>query len=267
MADPDAAKTRRSFEATGVVRLDGAFTAEAAAAMRAAVWEYVEREAGVRTDDPTPGRRAGPGSTGKGLRGSPVFERLTGNAVVRRALDAIFGAGGWRPPKPGAQILVTFPQRGPWVLPTAWHMDCGFAQPTWPVFAVKLFAFVGEVGPEGGGTMMLPGSHLLVERYRRTIPPGTGGGKENWHAFLKHHQGLANLLEGAASRDGGCSLVGQRRVVDEVPVEVVELTGRPGVVVLAHLHVFHSAAPNVTRQPRLMLGKAIQATTDPVDHD
>ena len=93
---------------------------------------------------------------------------------MRSALDAIFAPSGWEPPKPGAQILMTFPSPDPWVMPTGWHMDCGFELPTWPVFAVKLFAFFGPVKREGGGTLLLSGSHRLVERYAPTLPPGTG---------------------------------------------------------------------------------------------
>jgi len=43
---------RSRFEATGVLRLDGAFTADQAAAMREAVWQHAERQAGLRPDDP-----------------------------------------------------------------------------------------------------------------------------------------------------------------------------------------------------------------------
>jgi len=43
---------RSRFEATGVVRLQGAFAAEPAAAMRGAVWRHAERQAGLRPGDP-----------------------------------------------------------------------------------------------------------------------------------------------------------------------------------------------------------------------
>jgi ectoine hydroxylase-related dioxygenase (phytanoyl-CoA dioxygenase family) len=256
----DSAEIRRLFDATGVVRLNAAFSAEEAAAMRDAVWSYVDRKSGLRAEERSAWPEGWSGVNWKGLRRSHVFEPLTNNTAVSAALDAVLGVGGWVPPKPGAQILFTFPQPGPWVLPDGWHMDCGFEQPTWPVFAVKLFAFFGEVGPEGGGTMLLPGTHRLVERYRTRIPEGTGGGKQHWRAFMQHDPWLAQLLDGAERPDLGRSLVGQSREVDGVPVEIVELTGRPGDIVLAHLHVFHTASPNTAEHPRQMLGKAIAAT-------
>jgi hypothetical protein len=54
-------------------------------------------------------------------------------------------------------------------------MDCGFEEPTWPVSGVKLFAFFDDVDPEGGGTLLLSGSHRLVERYAGGVPAGTAG--------------------------------------------------------------------------------------------
>lgn len=251
------------LEATGVVRLDGAFSAGQAGAMRDAVWRYVERKTGLRDDDQTTWPDERLGISWRGLKRSRVFDPLTNNTAVVNALDAIFGADGWEPPSPGAQILVSFPKPGPWRLPDGWHMDCGFERPTWPLFAVKIFAFFGPVEPMGGGTMLLPGSHRVVERYRETIPPGTGGGKRNWRPFMRHDPWLAQLLDGDRLPDGGRSLIGQRYDVGGVPVDVVELTGQPGDVVITHLHVFHSPSPNTGDFPRQMLGKGVTARRPP----
>jgi hypothetical protein len=258
----DADEIRHRFEETGVIRMDAAFSPDEAVAMRDVIWRYAHRRVGLRFDDSsTWPDSAHVGISWKGLKGNRAFVPLIDNPAVLATLDAIFGVGGWNRPKPGAQVLCTIPQPGPWVLPDTWHMDCGFADPTWPVFAVKLFAFFGEVGPEGGGTMILPGSHRVVERYRATLPPGTGGGKSNWRPFMKHDPWLAQLLDGAKRPDHGRSLVGQTHQVDGIPVEVMELTGRPGDVVVTHLHVFHTASPNTGPQPRQMLGKAIGASS------
>ena len=140
-------------------------------------------------------------------------------------------------------------------------MDCGFEHPTWPAPAVKLFAFAGEAGPRGGGTMVLPGTHRLVDRYREALPEPVGAGKENWLAFMRHHPWLARLLDGAALPDGGRSLVGAAGEVDGVPVEVVELTGAPGDVVIAHLHVFHARSPDTGSAARLMVAREVGRRT------
>jgi Phytanoyl-CoA dioxygenase (PhyH) len=251
-----AAGIRSDFEATGVVRVNGAFSAEQAAVMREALWDHAERQAGLRTADPA--SWAGPHVLNwQGLRRNPAFGPLADNELVSGALDVIFGAGGWQRPRPGAQILFSLPEPGPWVLPDGWHMDCGFEHSTWPVRSVKLFAFFGEVGPQGGGTMLLPGTHRLVDRYRESLPSPAGAGKENWRPFLRHYPWLGRLLDGADLPDHGRALVGAAAEIDGVPVQVVELTGAPGDVVIAHLHVFHSRSPNASAVPRLMLGKEI----------
>jgi hypothetical protein len=244
---------RSSFETAGVVRLDGAFTADQAAAMRDAIRNHAEQQVKLRRAD----RTGQPSLNWQGLSRDRVFGPLADNPAVTGALDAIFGAGGWKRPRPGAQILFSLPEPAPWVMPDSWHIDCGFDQATWPVSTVKLFGFVGEVGPRGGGTMVLPGTHRLVERYRQGLPEPTGAGKENWRAFMRHHPWLGRLLDGAGLPDHGRPLVGEKSEIDGVPVEVVELTGSPGDVVITHLHDFHARSPDTATSPRLMLGKEI----------
>jgi Phytanoyl-CoA dioxygenase (PhyH) len=248
---------RSRFEATGVVRLRGAFAAEQAAAMQEALWRHAERQAGLRPGDPA-SWAGSPALNWQGLKGNRAFGPLVGNRSVSDALDVIFGSGGWQRPRSGAQILFSLPEPGPWVLPDGWHMDCGFEQATWPVRSVKLFALFGEVGPRGGGTMLLPGTHRLVDRYREGLPGAAGAGKENWWRFMRHHPWLARLLDGADLPDYGRPLVGTAGEIDGVPVQVVELTGSPGDVVVTHRHVFHARSPNTRAVPRLMLGKEIR---------
>lgn len=66
----------------------------------------------------------------------------------------------------------------------------------------------------------------------------------------------------ACSTERACQTTAGRwsgpREIDGVPVQVVELTGSPGDVVVTHLHVFHTRSPNTSTVPRLMLGKEIR---------
>jgi hypothetical protein len=255
----DAAEVRSSFIERGVVRLDGAFSADAAASIRDVVWSYANRRTGVDLGDRSTWPEGPLQLSWKRVRRHPVFDIVADNRAVTDALDVVFGAGGWRHPGPGAQVLFNLPVQGPWTLPDGWHMDCGFEQPTWPVFAVKLFAFVGAVGPCGGGTMLLPGTHQLVDRYRHGFEHPPAGSKATWHPFLRHYEPLGGLLAGAGQPDRGRSLVGQRFDIEGVPIDVVELTGSPGDVVITHLHVFHTTSPDTTDVPRQMISKALFA--------
>ena len=255
-----ADELRDQFRDVGVVRLDGAFSAQQASAIRDTVWRHIERRSEVRLADPTTWSPERAPISFKYLKGKLVFAPMIDNPSVLYALDAIFGCGGWQPPKkPGAQILLTYPTPGPWVLPTGWHMDCGFERPTWPVFAVKLFSFFDDVEAQGGGTLVLEGSHRLVERYARTLPPETGGNKDTWARFMKQDPWLHRLYRGGTASDPGRHLLGTRHHIDGIALRAIELTGSPGDVIITHLHVFHSGALTVGSRPRQMLGGGIGA--------
>ena len=253
---------RDQFRDEGIIRLDGAFAPDAALAIRDTVWHHVERLTDVRRSDPSTWTRHGSTIGFKRLRGKRVFAPPIDNPSVQGALDAVFGPDGWqRPEVPRAQVLLTFPTPGPWVMPAAWHMDCGFEAPTWPVPAVKIFSFFDDVDAEGGGTLVLAGSHRLVERYAPTLPPATGGNRVQWDRFMRQDPWLDRLRRGGTAAAPARELLEEQHDVDGVPVRAIELTGRPGDVVVTHLHVFHCSAANVCPRPRQMLGATIRAAS------
>ena len=261
--DPDEIRT--TFADRGVIRLDGAFNIESAERIQSSVWSYAEAKAGVRRSDRSTWPSGALPIGWKGLDRDHILDAMAGSPMVHRALDAIFGTGGWKPPRRGARILVTMPSEGPWsTVDSGWHMDRGFERPTWPVFAVTLFAFFGEVGPRGGGTLLLPGSHRVVDRYRAGFETPPAAGKQGWLSFMRANPPLDELLRGGTKPDlhSGPEVVGKRLDVDGIPVDVVELTGSPGDVVITHMHMFHSASANTSDTPRQMLRKVVGAADD-----
>lgn len=250
---------REQFHETGIVRLDGAFEAGQAARIRQVIGGFLDRKHRIDLDQPATWPGPQHAHSFKSLKRNPAFAALIDNQAVSGALDALFAPGGWERPHPGAQVLLSFPSPGPWRLPAGgWHMDCGFDRPTWPVWSVKLFSFFDRVDAEGGGTLLLSGSHRLVERYAATVAPGTGGNKTTWGRFMRQDPWLARVYRGEDAGLGRDQL-GQVHEVDGIPIEVVELSGEPGDVVITHLHVFHCVAPNTGTRPRQMLGKQIRA--------
>lgn len=254
----DGAALSGRFRELGVVRLDGAFTEEQAAGIRELVWRHIGQRSKVSLASPDSWGRAAAGSFGlKALQGRPEFAPVVDNEAVHAALDVLFEPDGWSAPKrPSAKVLLTFPEHAPWRMPRGWHIDFGLEQPTWPTFAVKVFAFFDLVEPAGGGTLLLEGSHRVVERFAQ-------GRHEDLSTPAAHNElmhcdpWIEQLALGGSARHPRQELVGQWNDVLGVPVRVLELTGNPGDVVLAHMHVMHSPSPNAGTRPRQMLGLEI----------
>ena len=76
---------------------------------------------------------------------------------------------------------------------------------------------------------------------------------------MKQDPWLQRLHRGGTASDPGRHLLGTRHDIDGIALRAIELTGSPGDVIITHLHVFHTGAPNVRSRPRQMLGGGIGA--------
>ena len=109
----------------GLLGLPDAVPASAAAVMRDRMWAFLSAEHGVEPDRAETWT-TGPARRLQALRRSGAFAPMASERV-RRALDDLLGAGGWRPPKAWGLPLVTFPAADPdatWSVPSSgWHVD------------------------------------------------------------------------------------------------------------------------------------------------
>ena len=248
------------FRDTGVIRVDGAFTPAEAAAIREVVWRHIEQRSAVRYANPASWSASAAGSFGlSSLARRPEFAAVTQNSRVRDALDAIFEGGSWE--ALGFKVLLTFPDKAPWVMPRGWHVDFGLERPTWPAFAVKIFAFFDAVEPGGGGTLVMEGSHELHGRFAAETAQDLASPAAH-HELMHKYKWVERVAAGGSASHPLRDLIGQWHEVDGIPLRVSELTGGPGDVVLTHMHVLHSPAPNAGTRPRQMLGVDI-ARTEP----
>jgi len=244
------------FERVGILRLPGAVGAADAARMRDRVWEALGRD-GIRPDEPATWTVGQP--TGfQSLTRAGSFDAL-GGTVVRGALDVLFGTDGWARPAHWGVPLVTFPgTQSPWDVPSMqWHLDFPARGPGQPLFAVRVLAFLDRVAPRAGGTLVLAGSHRLVERLAATGGARGGHSRDVCRALMRSSAWLGELW----SRDRGADRIQrfmvQGAVIDGVAIAVRELTGEPGDVVLMHPWQLHAPAPNRGTAPRLMLSHSV----------
>ena len=246
---------RTEFDERGFVRIPSAFTAAEASSMEDLVWAHVEARAGVIRGDPSTWNLTMVVGLGH-LKTDPAFAAIGSPATVA-ALDDVLGEDRWVRPKNWGQLLVTFPTPdAEWTVPSdVWHTDFDYQLPPGEIAGALVFAFLTDVGPGAGGTVVVAGSHRLVRRYVEDQPREALEKmkmKQVRKAFLASDPWLRALSSDRDDGDREERFMGADHEVGGVPVRVVELTGRAGDVVVGHPWLLHAPAPNCGTSPRFM---------------
>jgi Phytanoyl-CoA dioxygenase (PhyH) len=250
------------FDERGFVHISGAFPAAAAARMCERLWDELARRHGIRRDDPATWTVEQPCHF-QALRRSGAFEALA-SPVLLGALDDLLGAGAWLRPDRWGEPLVRFPgMRAAWDVPVAqWHIDWPARGATRPLFGCRVLAFVSPVAAGGGGTVVLAGSHRLVERAVAASRSGDAGHSPALRkALARAHPWLHDLWSRPAGGDRIARFMRDGAVLDGVDLRVVELTGAAGDAVVFHPWLFHAPSPNRAREPRMMVGQNVQTAS------
>ena len=180
---------------------------------------------------------------GRKLKGAPEFDELVKGEipnVVARLLDDRSTFCGMAVPQP----LFTLPNADTWNVPhNVWHLDVP-RLPDGGIPGVQIFTFLESVAPTGGGTLVVAGSHRLLNGSERIS-------SKNVKRRLKDEPYFRDLMSADTPN--------RQRFIDEVghcgdvELQVVEMHGEPGDVYFVDLRVLHTPAPNATPVPRIML--------------
>ncbi|MBM7784946.1 phytanoyl-CoA dioxygenase family protein [Tenggerimyces flavus] len=245
---------RSEFDRTGIVKLQGVFSADDAARMREVVWSELGDLYGMRADDPSTWNGDQYLSGLKRTKKHSAFDAILGPAL-EEALDDVLGPG-WERPKHQGQVLVTMPDSAEWRVPhQQWHTDVAFeGHPR----GVKHWAFFDKVEPGGGGTVQLAGSHRLLSRYLEGKSLAERELKTIRDGFLRSHPWLRMLTRDDGAPDRNERLMTETDL-DGLPARVVELTGEPGDVYLTDLWIMHARPRNASSRPRLMRSRVYSA--------
>jgi hypothetical protein len=218
-----------TFVRDGVVRIDGAFSREAADACRATLW----RDAGIDENDISTWTKP---VIRLGQYPDPVFVGAANTAVLHDAFDRLVGPGRWVRPASVGTFPVRFPSRED-PGDAGWHIDASFPPPTgdtqdymtWRVNVrsrgralLMLFLF-SDVGPDDAPTRIRVGSHLGMARALS--------------AFGDDGVTVFDLRDAYAASDG---------------LPEIAATGEAGTVYLCHPFLIHSAQPHRGSAPRFM---------------
>lgn len=254
---------RAEFRERGFLRLREVFSHAEAASMEERLWMSLARRFGVHPDDP--GSWVVPLGTGlRSVRTHAVF-RPNDGPVLHEALDDLIGKGRWEVPKHWGQFLVNFPasERAIARSRSLWHTDFPYSMSAERVDGALVFTFVGDVPPRAGGTLVMAGSPARVARFVGEHPRVR---KERMkvarRALLASDPWLASL--GALAGPGWPEkAVGARHCGRGESLEVVELSGKPGEVVIGHPWLLHTPSPNRGDRPRFMRVQRVRAAVQP----
>ena len=244
---------REIFDRVGVLCLPGFYSGAAIAAMADSLWTDLQSRFGIVRDRPETWTKPRP--TGfQAVERAGAFAAL-GSPELLALIDDLLGAGAWERPRRWGQPLITFPSPA-WDLPRVmWHLDYPGADHRPQLTALKLFTFLEPLRPHGGGTLYVAGSHRLAMEMaageRRPTPSAVV--RERLKA---DHPWFARLW--AAQGDAGVrALIGAPAQVGGVEVQVLEMTGAPGDLILMHPVTLHGLSHNALDRPRMMLTQAL----------
>ncbi len=239
------------FQSQGVIKIDGLLSPQGVADARYAVLHRMEALGLWSDGDWCLDHLDRPHWPATGLKPArdighrhPEVEALIEEPAVRAAVERLSGGGPFdRKVYPRPQILASLPNAQPWALPNGWHVDTPrLASGNSP--GLQLFAFLEPVEPKGGGTVVVSGSHRLLNEGRHLKAKEINAAlrvEPFFRQLFASRSNVTDVAELPAGRVGG------------VPLKVVELTGQSGDAWLMDLRVLHAAAPNGSDRPRLMI--------------
>ena len=237
---------REDFDRRGLLRLPAAIPDGDAERMRNRLWQHLQETHGALPARPDTWAAQAPAHF-QSLTRSGAFDAMASPPVLD-AIDGLLGPRMWQAPEQWGRPLVTFPQGAPWRLPArGWHMDSS-DRPGDPVLV--LFACLAPVLPTGGGTLVVSGSHRLTGAGRRYSGLRSAQVRERLAA---DHPWFHDLLTPGDEPDRTTRLLGTTYQIDDIDLEIIELTGKTGDVFLMHPRLVHAVAPNALDTPRLML--------------
>ena len=234
---------RRLFAERGVVKLDGLIAERVLAPARGLVYAGLRQAGAWREGRWTHDADAASLKNLKRCAKSAPFKDLVTHEVWAAA-HGLVGDEALIEMKPRTQLLFTPPNACTWAVPhNVWHLDLprlGSDDPP----GVQMFTFLDVVERRGGGTLLVAGSHRLLN------DQGAIGSRGVKHRLKKMPYFRDLMDRRAAHRE---RFVDERAEVGDITLQVVELHGQPGDVYFTDLRLLHSLGPNATDRPRIMV--------------
>lgn len=245
------------FDAQGFIRLRGVFAADQASAMEDTLWRALERKHGViRAESAT--WHLPPALGLAKLRTLTVFEPIGGPSVTS-ALDGLIGAGCWDRPRCWGSFLISFPQSTNSKSRPNFHTDFPYDLSPTRICGALIIGFINAVPASAGGTLVVAGSHRRIAAYMAANPHLRDVKMKVTRQALLASDPYLRAFRGGWTQQNWAAALPPVEDTDTDPLQLVELTGAPGDVVIGHPWLLHSPAPNRSSAPRMMTVARIRA--------
>jgi Phytanoyl-CoA dioxygenase (PhyH) len=251
------AEQRKEFDRFGIVSVPGAIAVGVAKEMCDCVWNILDSRYGIRREDPATWQAQRITGT-HDLPKSVTFEEI-GCPTVCEALDDLLGRGNWQRPARWASLLVSFPDSaGRWDIPhKTWHLDFPASRSMSGLFAVRIFICLAKLGAGGGGTVFVAGSHRLVPSLASEGAADRLRSADARRALIRRYLWVKALCSFDEKVARVQQFMNRSAMVGEAELRVVEMTGDPGDIVLAHPLIMHAPASNCATVPRMALTSTV----------
>ena len=244
-----------SFWERGYIHYANVFSTEDALEIQREIWDELDNDFGIKEHDRETWRT--PSWSPKKAKVSRTNEKVI-NEKFRDIINDLLGRGNWTEPSAWGGFLITFPNKTDqtWELTDKiWHWDFELFR-RFKSNGLLIFSFYSDVKAQGGGTLIVSGSHRILDTYynRLTAEQKSMKHGEQRKHFMKSHPWFNELTQAKLSTvDRKYKFMDQNTDVEGVPAQVVELTGRPGDVVFCHPRMIHAGAGiNLNSYPRIM---------------
>jgi hypothetical protein len=243
------ASERAEFAARGLIKRSDFLPSEQLAIARHVIFQHLEQHGVAKDGAWRPAEEMPPAGMFDGmamvklLNRHPAIIELAGGDTAAAASALVDGQIDLSMSRaPG--LLFTLPGTGVWTVPHQnWHQDIPRLPEAGPS-GVQIFAMLDTVEPGGGGTLVVAGSHRLLN-------DGVRISSSDLRKRLKREPYFAALM--SSGTDDRMHFLHEVGYAGDVEVQVVELTGAPGDVYFMDMRLLHTIAPNTRQRPRLML--------------
>lgn len=240
------------YRTEGVVRLPAAVPLADVEAMLSVVWRRLRTGHGIDRDRRESWIVPHPAQLGAN---TAEFAAMASPQVLA-VFDQLLGPGQWKPPERWGLPMVTLPGfSARWDVPhKGWHLDTPATAPPPPV--ARIFLLLAPIGPGGGGTGFVTGSHRVI--YGQARETGRRLHSTELRKLLAAREPWFEAL--FTRRDGEDRIARFMRTHGEaggVPVRVDEMTGEAGDAYVMDPLLLHATMPNASASPRLMLMEGV----------